>query len=128
MILVDTSVWIEFLNRKEPYCSYLLHLLEHNEVMASEPVFAELLQGASGPSETRLLMTYFTSLPKPKIENLLLQAGLQSGRERWFSKGLGIMDASILLSALITETPLWSLDKNLVKQTPKKLVHDPKLL
>ncbi len=122
MILVDTSVWIEFLNKKEPYCSYLLYLLGHQDVMAVEPVFAELLQGASGQSETRLLMTYFNNLPKPQIKNLLLQAGLQSCRERWFSKGLGLMDASILLTTLLTETPLWTLDKNLLKDSLKNSV------
>lgn len=125
MILVDTSVWIEFLNRHEPYCAYLLNLLEHQEVMTTEPIFAELLQGALGQDETKLLMTYFHNLPKPGSENLLLQAGAQSCRERWFAKGLGIIDSSILLAALISEIQLWSLDKNLIKQTPKKLIHEP---
>lgn len=127
MILVDTSIWIEFLRRKEPYSAYLLHLLEHNEILTLESIFGELLQGSSTPSETKILMTYFNNLPKANVENLLVQAGLQSYREKWFSKGLGLIDASILLAALMTETKLWTLDKNLMNQTPKRLRHEPLL-
>jgi predicted nucleic acid-binding protein len=127
MILVDTSIWIEFLNRREPFCNYMLYLLKHREVMALEPIFAELLQGASGEEEIQLLTDYFNSLEKPELENLLIKAGTNSSKDRWFAKGLGIIDAAILSASLLTKTPLWTLDKNLKRLTPEQLVYEPTL-
>jgi predicted nucleic acid-binding protein len=44
MILVDTSVWIEFLKARQPWLGEMTRLLEEQEVLAAEPVFGELLQ------------------------------------------------------------------------------------
>jgi len=95
--------------------------------MALEPIFAELLQGASGEEEIQLLTDYFNSLEKPELENLLIKAGTNSSKDRWFAKGLGIIDAAILSASLLTKTPLWTLDKNLKRLTPEQLVYEPTL-
>jgi predicted nucleic acid-binding protein len=44
MILVDTSVWIEFFRGNEPYFTKLKELIESSDVLAHEVVFGELLQ------------------------------------------------------------------------------------
>lgn len=128
MILVDTSVWIEFLNKKEPYKNYLLYLLQHGEVATVEPIFGELLQGASGSKETQLLVNYFYNLPKPEFEEPFIQAGINSSKSRWFAKGLGLIDSVVLSAAMAKQIPLWTLDKNLKSLLPKALIHEPNLV
>lgn len=70
MILVDTSVWIDFLKKKSPHCDFLLHLLEHREVLCLELVFAELLQGAKNNRERKTLMAYWENSPKLNQDGL----------------------------------------------------------
>ena len=46
MIVVDTSIWIDFLKANEPIFTRMQVLLENGQVIANEYVFAELMQGA----------------------------------------------------------------------------------
>lgn len=61
MILVDTSVWIDyFRNRQTPAVDLLIGILDHREPYAMTGiVLQELLQGASDEQEWRLLEEYF---------------------------------------------------------------------
>ncbi len=45
MILVDTSIWIEFFRGNEPYFTKLKEIIESSDVLAHEVVFGELLKG-----------------------------------------------------------------------------------
>jgi predicted nucleic acid-binding protein len=64
MILVDTSVWVEFLKGHHPYLDQMKQLLEDREILAVEPVFGELLQGARDDRERRVLLDFWENLPK----------------------------------------------------------------
>ena len=44
MIVIDTSVWIEFLKQNPLYAPKITELLENREVLAVEFIFGELLQ------------------------------------------------------------------------------------
>jgi len=46
MILVDTTIWIEFFKSNPAYFSKMESLLESNVVITIEPIFAELLYGS----------------------------------------------------------------------------------
>ncbi|MFA6023648.1 MAG: PIN domain-containing protein [Candidatus Gracilibacteria bacterium] len=127
MILVDTSVWIEFLKGKEPCYKYLLYLLHHNEVLTLDIIFAELMQGALSGGEVKMIRAYYDNLNKPEITELLLKAAEESSKKKWIAQGLGLVDSTILFTAIQTESPLWTLDKNLKKQTPKELRYEPQL-
>jgi predicted nucleic acid-binding protein len=51
MIILDTSIWIEFLKNNSDYYSKVKDLLENRKVLAIECVFGELLQGAKSKRE-----------------------------------------------------------------------------
>ncbi|MDR2069052.1 MAG: hypothetical protein LBP71_04200 [Spirochaetaceae bacterium] len=45
MIILDTTVWIEFLKNNEEYYPVISALLEKKEILAVECIFGELLKG-----------------------------------------------------------------------------------
>lgn len=125
MVIVDTSVWIEFLKGKEPYFEELGQLLEDGEVVSVECVFAELLQGAKNLRERQLLFEYWNNLPKFPEKNILLEAGLLSGVNKWHSKGLGLMDSVIFVLASEYKIPVWTLDKKLLSIFEQNELYSP---
>ena len=78
MIILDTSVWIEFLKNNPEYFSKVKYLLENQQVLAIECIFGELLQGAKNKREIEIISLYCENLPKIKIENGWIQAGIYS--------------------------------------------------
>ncbi len=113
MIIIDTSIWVEFFRGKSIFLDKVTALLEENQVYAIECVFAELMQGALNNRERHIINEYWQNLPKPKISNMFLKAGIESGKNRWLSKGIGLIDSVIILSARETLSRIWTLDKKL---------------
>ena len=111
MILVDTSVWIEFFRVREPYHSAVRVLLENRQAVTIECVFAELMQGAKSPRERRLILEMWLSLPKVDEAGLLLQAGETAGLHRWPERGVGLVDSWIVVAAKRIGAQVWTLDK-----------------
>ncbi len=56
MILVDTSVWIEFFRGREPVAAALEEHIEAGAVPLHALVFAELLQGCKSAAEADFLL------------------------------------------------------------------------
>lgn len=116
MIVFDTSIWIEYLRGKDQsIVETATQQLHDDRVIALSPVFGELLQGAKGPKEESDILTFWQTLPKHDEEDLMIRAGLLSLRHRLWSKGVGLIDASILYAALETGFEIWSKDDNLNK-------------
>ena len=113
MIVVDTSVWIEFLKGNSSIYPKLKILLEKNEILAFEPVFGELLQGVKNTRERDIVSNYWFNLPKFTTDGSFVLAGLQSGENRWFNKGVELIDCSILMYARERGCQLWTFDKKL---------------
>lgn len=113
MILVDTSVWIEFFKGKEPVFSLLRAHIEQQDVRAAECIFGELLQGALNKEERSLLSGYWHSLPKLDETDVFIEAGTYSGLNKLTSRGVGLIDAVILRLARRNELKIWTLDKKL---------------
>jgi predicted nucleic acid-binding protein len=116
MIIADTSVFIEYFRRDEPYFSWLAKLMDENRIMAMTGVFGELLQGAKNPKEQGIILEYWRHLPKFPEPELLITAGLESGKNRWSSRGLSLIDAAIITHARETQSQVWTLDKKLSKE------------
>jgi predicted nucleic acid-binding protein len=116
MIIPDTSVFIEYFRRGEPYYSWLAKLMDGNRVMAMAGVFGELLQGAKNQKEQATILEYWRHLPKFPEQDLLINAGLESGKNRWSSRGLSLIDAAIIIHARETQSQVWTLDKKLLKE------------
>lgn len=113
MILVDTSVWVEFLKGHQPYLDQMNQLLEDRQVLAVEPVFGELLQGAKDDRERRVLLGFWENLPKNQMAEAWVKAGELSSRNKWIDHGIGLVDAVLIISARESKAKVWTLDKKL---------------
>lgn len=113
MVVLDTSIWIEFLKQNPLYTIEVKKLLENREILIVECIFAELLQGAKSKREIELLMDYWNNLPKCSKENIWIDAGKYSSENKLFSKGIGLIDCVIVLAARRHYAKVWSLDKKL---------------
>ncbi len=113
MIILDTSIWIEFLKNNPEYYSKVKDLLENRKVLAIECIFGELLQGAKSKREIEIISLYWENLPKAIIENGWIEAGKYSSINKLTSIGVGIIDSFIIVTARKVNAPIWSLDKKL---------------
>jgi hypothetical protein len=113
MILIDTSIWIEFLKAKSLYYDEVSNLLEENRVLALSCIFGELLQGAKNKRERTIIQDLWTYLPKVDEHHLFIKAGLESGIKKWTDKGVGLIDSVIITSARQTNAKIWTLDKKI---------------
>ena len=125
MIISDTSVWIEFLKKKEPFFTLQKRLLEERQVIALECIFGELLQGAHNMRESTLILDYWNNLPKIEEKGLWIDAGSLSGKLRLSAKGVGLIDAFILKAADASDSQIWTLDRKLTAVLPKDRVFAP---
>jgi predicted nucleic acid-binding protein len=108
MILVDTSVWVDFLRRG---CESLEGLLEKNQVLAHPSVIGELACGhLKNRSEILGLLHRLPKAANASDAEVLLfieQHKLMGG-------GIGYIDAHLLASARLShDAQLWTFDKRL---------------
>ena len=113
MIIVDTSVWIEFLRKNDKIFLHLEEKIQNREAYAIEPVFGELLQGARGQRENDIIKLYWNYLPKVEEKNIWIEAGIYSSTHKLISKGVGLIDSIIIILAKKTQSKIWTLDKKL---------------
>ncbi|EMJ87534.1 PIN domain-containing protein [Leptospira meyeri] len=115
MILVDTSVWVEFFRGKEPYFSKLAGLIESSEIIAHEVVFGELLQGCKNKSEMAFVLDYWESLNNILSNGTFIQAGKLSFENKHLENGIGIIDSILISETKQKKLKLWTLDKKILK-------------
>ena len=111
MIIADTSVWIEFLKGNELIFRRMQTLLENREIIALEPVFGELLQGAKNKRERQVIIDYWKNTPRIDKSEFWMDAGLYAGEKKLFAKGVGLIDAYIVVASLKTNARVWTLDE-----------------
>ncbi len=114
MIVVDTSVWIEFFKKHAVLFPQLKSRLEQGEIVAAEPVFGELMQGAKTKRERTIISNYWRHLPKFSMDGIFFKAGELSGNKKWTDKGVGLIDSAILTYAKERDCTVWTLDKKLL--------------
>ena len=118
MTILDTTVWIEFLKNNPDFYPHIKDLLEKREILAVECVFAELLQGVKHTSEQNTIYSYWEHLPKERYENLILEAGEYSSKNKLIDHGVGLLDSIILVHALKGNHQIWTLDKKFLRVIP----------
>jgi hypothetical protein len=123
MIIADTSVWIEFLKGNEPVFRRMQTLLENREITALEPVFGELLQGAKNKRERQVITDYWKNTPRIDESELWIVAGLYAGEKKLFAKGVGLIDAYIVIASLKTNAQVWTLDEKLHKVLQPEFIY-----
>ncbi|MBM9590372.1 PIN domain-containing protein [Leptospira sp. 201903075] len=124
MILVDTSVWIEFFRGKEPYFSKLVGLIESSDVIAHEVVFGELLQGCKNKTEVAFVLDYWESLNNILSNGTFIQAGKFSFEHKHLEKGIGLIDSILIFETKQRNLKLWTLDKKILKILPAQFIYD----
>jgi predicted nucleic acid-binding protein len=124
MIILDTSIWIEFLKGNKAYFSKICTMLENMDILAIECIFGELLQGTKSEKEREIIKKYWTHLPKKNIENIIIKAGEYSSRNKLLDNGVGLIDAIILMQGINSNMKIWTLDKKFMKIIPKEYLYE----
>lgn len=114
MILVDTSVWINFLRKSDLDTEDMLKTyLKNDHIYAVSAVFGELLQGVKSKRERSIVSTLWENLPKVDEQQLFIKAGELSNQHKLYAHGVGLIDCYILAAAIDNNLALWTLDKKL---------------
>ena len=121
MIILDTSVWIEYLRNNPAYFPEICKLLENGEVLAVDCIFGELLQGVKNKSEREIIQDFWTYLSKEYFENIIVQAGEYSSKNKLLDHGIGLIDAVILMYGIKSKAKIWTLDKKFLRIIPEEL-------
>jgi len=121
MIILDTSVWIEHLKNNPNFFPKISKLLESREILAVECVFGELLQGVKNNSEKNIILSFWAHSPKEYYENIIIEAGTYSTENKLLDKGVGLIDAIILMHGIRSNSKIWTLDAKFLRIIPKKL-------
>ena len=123
MIIIDTSIWIEFLKAHEPYFSKMKELLEQRKVLGVECIFGELLQGVKNNHEKKIINNYWIHIPKINEAGCWIKAGTYSQENNHFSKGVGLIDSFIITIGKLTESKIWTIDKKIISILEKKYIY-----
>lgn len=107
MVLVDTSVWVEHFRHGT---IGLDSLLNDGDVACHPFVIGEL---ACGNLKNRAeILSLLQELPMAtQADNEEVMEFIE--RHKLMGKGLGYIDMHLLVSAMLTSVPLWTLDKRL---------------
>jgi len=111
MVLVDTSVWVAHFRKSQPV---LVELIEADQVLSHPMVVLELASGTPPAPRARTL----AALGRLRQSQLSSPAEVLAfvEREKLYGLGCGLVDITLLASALITPgARLWTLDKRLAE-------------
>ncbi|MEW6770867.1 MAG: type II toxin-antitoxin system VapC family toxin [Bacillota bacterium] len=107
MVLVDTSVWVLHLRERN---TELEELLNDGDVVCHPFIIGELACGnLKNRSEILSLLQALPMATQAEHEEVMQFID----KYRLMGKGLGYIDMHLLASALLTEVPIWTLDKKL---------------
>jgi len=124
MILIDTSVWIEFFRQNAMYTERIESLLETREIITIEPVFAELLYGARQKQDRDMILSYWNILPKITFGmNSMLAASEFANNNKYYQSGIGLMDAVIIKFAIDGNHSIWTLDMKINDNIAEKYIY-----
>lgn len=119
MVLVDTSVWIEFFRKKPSISVDPLHILiEEKQVVTCLPITAEILSGEIPASKRSVIQDAFNAMVfidldwnSKKIWEEITHFALTAKKQ---GMGIpGLIDRMILLAAQKGSCSLWTLDRKL---------------
>lgn len=110
MVIVDTSVWIDYFRHGS---GRLAGLLSENTILIHAFVVDELALGnLKNRSDVLQLLEKLPKSVHASNEEVLYFVE----KERLYGKGLGFIDVHLLASARLSRARLWSMDRALVKQ------------
>lgn len=121
MIIVDTSVWVDHFRRGD---ALLTDLLNRNRVLSHPFVIGELALGNLNPQSD--VLSLLAALPIASVASesevlLIISARGLAGR------GIGLVDAHLVASALLDSAKIYTKDKRLAETAKRlKLTYTPR--
>lgn len=113
MVLVDTSIWVDFFRKGDKELSLLL---QQGDVCCHPFILGELALGYLSPREK--ILALLATLPTiPATSNQETMDFIET--HKLFGLGLGLIDIHLLTSSLLGRASLWTRDKKLVKAAEK---------
>ncbi len=113
LILVDTSIWIDFFRKRENIFEQLNQLVEEKRVATVKLVIAELIQGARQEKEIEVIKNLGDVIPiLTELSDAWEKAGKLSYDLRKKGKTVGLADCYIAIMAGIHNACLFSLDQH----------------
>jgi len=112
-ILIDTSAWIQFFRKKEPWYSAISMLMDDKRICCSGIILAELIQGAKSEKELEVLRDFrhvFEFLDEST--DLWQAAGELSNTLQRKGKSVGLSDCYLAASAKAHKVKILTLDKH----------------
>ena len=126
MIIVDTSIWIDFFKKKLDEFDILINLIETGQIIMLDIIAAELLQGAKSKREVKIIKGYWENLFKETKDDLIVQAGEFSYENKLIDKGIGLIDSIIITAAINSHSKLWTRDKKILNNLDDRILYKPK--
>ena len=112
-VLVDTSVWIEFFRKHEPYHAIVTRLIDNEQICCTGIILAELMQGAKSDKELAVLGDFLHVFEFiPETAELWAEAGRLSFNLRRKGLTAGLADCFIAVAASRAHVPLATLDSH----------------
>lgn len=108
-VIVDTSVWINHLNKSNPK---LCDLLKDNRVLIHPYIVGEIALGTY--KDRSSIIDLLLLLPKcsiPSFDEVLIM--IES--KKLYGKGVGLIDVHLLAASKLSSCLLWTHDKKLKK-------------
>jgi len=124
MIILDTSVWIEYLKNNPEFFPKISKLLETGEILAVECIFGELLQGVKNKKENDIIKKFWEYLPKENFKNIIIEAGEYSSENKLLNHGVGLIDAIILMHGIKSNSKIWTLDIKFLRILPNEIKYE----
>lgn len=100
MILVDTSIWIDYLNGNEtPHTDYLDEALIEGRVVLGDCIFLEILQGIKNDNDYRKTKTKLTSLEQYEMLGINMVVKCANNYRALRKKGITIRKTTDVIIA-----------------------------
>jgi predicted nucleic acid-binding protein len=124
MILVDTSIWIEYLKQNHDFIIEMESLLENKQVITIEPVFSELIYGSRNEKEKSIIESYWKVLPRIKFnEGSFFEAAVFANKNNYQNIGIGLTDAILTKATIENKLLIWTLDKKILSSLNERFLY-----
>lgn len=126
MILIDTSVWIEFFRQNTAFADHVKYLLQSKSVVTIEPVFSELLYGVRNKQEEEMVRSFWQLLPKIAFgaQSMIAAASFANARN-YHLLGIGVIDALLIQATEEGDHLLWTLNSQINQHIRRPLIYHP---
>lgn len=113
LVLVDTSVWIEYFRKKDKVFQYVSKLMDRGSVCIAKLIVAELIQGAKTEKEVAVIKTLLEVFPVlQEQDDTWEKAGELAFHLRRKGRSIGLADCYLVTLTEQNGALLFSFDKH----------------